>query len=90
MSQNIPNSNYKALTFYLILQMGPKFISVLEKIFGVLYNCSITLGFLVRHHELLHTIEELQTVLVACYADLLKLLTGVTIYYTRRQHGEIS
>ncbi|THV44928.1 hypothetical protein BGAL_0555g00020 [Botrytis galanthina] len=69
-----------------LLEMGPKFVPILEKIFGVLYNCSITLGFLVRHHELLHTIEELQTVLVACYADLLKLLTGVTIYYTRRQH----
>ncbi|KAM0187431.1 hypothetical protein ACHAPC_004156 [Botrytis cinerea] len=69
-----------------LLEMGPKFVSGLEKIFGVLYNCSITLGFLVRHHKLLHTIEELQTVLVACYADLLKLLTGVTIYYTRRQH----
>lgn len=68
--------------------MGPKFVPPLEKIFGVLYNCSLTLGFLIRHHELLHTIEELQTVLVACYADLLKLVTGVTIYYTRRQHGE--
>ncbi|KAF7889033.1 hypothetical protein EAF00_009333 [Botryotinia globosa] len=64
----------------MLLEMGPKFVPILEKIFGVLYNCSITLGFLVRHHELLHTIEELQTVLVACYADLLKLLTGVTIY----------
>ncbi|KAF7865884.1 hypothetical protein EAF04_006049 [Stromatinia cepivora] len=69
-----------------LLEMGPKFVPVLEKIFGVLYNCSLTLGFLVRHHELLLTIEELQTVLVACYADLLKLVTGVTIYYTRRQH----
>ncbi|KAI9641201.1 hypothetical protein NHQ30_010001 [Ciborinia camelliae] len=72
-----------------LLEMGPKFVPVLEKIFGVLYNCSITLSFLVRHHELLHTIEELQTVLVACYADLLKLVTGVTIYYTRRQHDSV-
>ncbi|CAD6445073.1 c42f2e4b-2fcf-4437-ac29-47625158b686 [Sclerotinia trifoliorum] len=70
----------------ILLEMGPKFVPVLEKIFGVLYNCSLTLSFLVRHHELLHTVEELQTVLVACYADLLKLVTGVTIHYTRRQH----
>ncbi|ESZ97797.1 hypothetical protein SBOR_1806 [Sclerotinia borealis F-4128] len=73
----------------ILLEMDPKFVPVLEKIFGVLYNCSITLGFLVRHHELLHTIEELQTILVACYADLLKLVTEVTIYYTRRQHDPV-
>jgi len=67
-----------------LLEMGPKYVSVLEKVFGVFYNCGTTLGRFLRHHELIHSVEELQAILTTTYVDLLKLVTGITLYYSRR------
>ena len=58
---------------------------MLEKAFGVFYSCGLTLGFFLRHHELLHSSEELQLIMAACFTDLLRLVTGVSIYYSRKQ-----
>ena len=69
--------------------MGPKYVSVLEKVFGVFYNCGTTLGRLLRHHELIHSVEELQATLTTTYVELLKLVTGITLYYSRRHLGRI-
>lgn len=57
----------------------------MEKAFGVFYSCGLTLGFFLRHHELLHSSEQLQLILVASFTDLLKLVTGINIDYTQKQ-----
>lgn len=49
------------------------------------YSCGLTLGFFLRHHELLHSSEELQLILVASFTDLLKLVTGINIDYAQKQ-----
>ncbi|RDL37292.1 Uncharacterized protein BP5553_04725 [Venustampulla echinocandica] len=68
-----------------LIKLGPKHISMLEKSFGVFYSCGLTLGFFLRHHEPLRSSEKLQLITAASFADLLKLVTGVTIDYTQKQ-----
>lgn len=58
---------------------------MLEKSFGVLYSCGLTLGFFLRHHELLRSSEELQLVTAESFADLLKLVRGITVDYAQKQ-----
>jgi hypothetical protein len=65
--------------------LGPKYVAVLEKAFGVFYSAGLSLGFFLRHHELLHSSEELQLIMAASFTDLLKLVTGISIYYTRKE-----
>lgn len=71
-----------------IPKLGPENVVILEKAFGTFYGCGLTLGFFLRHHGLLHHNEELQLVLVNCYTDLLKLVTGVTLYYSRKERSK--
>lgn len=60
-------------------------MSVLEKVFSVFYGCGLNLGLFIRHHERIHQSEELQIILANCYRDLLRLVTGISVYYTRKQ-----
>ncbi|CZR69374.1 uncharacterized protein PAC_19274 [Phialocephala subalpina] len=68
-----------------LLELGRENVDVLEKVFGVFYSCGLTLGLFLRQHELLHQTEELQLILANCYTDLLKLVTGVSLFYSRKQ-----
>ncbi|PQE21552.1 nacht domain protein [Rutstroemia sp. NJR-2017a WRK4] len=79
-----PHEQKAATIIWASFKMGPKYVSVLEKVFGVFYNCGTTLGRFLRHHELIHSVEELQATLTTTYVELLKLVTGITLYYSRR------
>ncbi|KAN0098801.1 hypothetical protein V8E51_014464 [Hyaloscypha variabilis] len=68
-----------------LLELGQRYVAVLEKAFGVFYSCGLTLGVFLRHHELLHSSEELQLIMASCYTDLLRLVTNVSIYYSWKQ-----
>lgn len=68
-----------------LLELGRENVDVLEKVFGVFYSCGLTLGLFLRQHELLHETEELQLILASCYTDLLKLVTGINLFYSRKQ-----
>ncbi|KAG0653042.1 hypothetical protein D0Z07_0724 [Hyphodiscus hymeniophilus] len=68
-----------------LLELGPRYVAVLEKAFGLFYSCGLTLGLFLRHHELLQTSEELQLIMASCYTDLLRLVTGVSIYFCWKQ-----
>ncbi|KAL5348657.1 hypothetical protein ACLOAV_006074 [Pseudogymnoascus australis] len=67
------------------LNLGPKYISVLEKAFRVFYSCGLTLSFFLRHYDLFQSSEELQTILAESLTVLLKLVTGINIEYTQKQ-----
>lgn len=71
-----------SLTYF---KLGRENVDILEKIFGVFYNCGLTLGTFLRQHEAIHDNEELQLILGNCYADLLRLVTGINLFYTRKQ-----
>lgn len=68
-----------------IIKLGPKYVTFLEKAFGVFYSCGLTLGFFLRHHEILHSSEELQLIMATSFTDLLKLVTGIQIDYVHKQ-----
>ncbi|KUJ18660.1 uncharacterized protein LY89DRAFT_683570, partial [Mollisia scopiformis] len=68
-----------------LLELGRENIDVLEKVFGVFYSCGLTLGVFLRQHELFHETEEFQLILGNCYAELLKLVTGINLFYSRKE-----
>ncbi|KFY35273.1 hypothetical protein V494_06061 [Pseudogymnoascus sp. VKM F-4513 (FW-928)] len=66
-------------------ELGPKYISVLEKAFRIFYSCGITLRFFLRHNELFQSSEELQATLAESLTVLLSLVTSINIEYTQKQ-----
>ncbi|XMA10439.1 hypothetical protein WAI453_003230 [Rhynchosporium graminicola] len=72
-----------------LLELGRENIDILEKIFGSFYECGLSLGLFNRHHEHIHHTEELQIILGNCYVDLLRLVTGIDLYYSRKQNNAV-
>lgn len=69
----------------LPLKLGHENIDTLEKVFGFFYESGLSLGLFTRHHEHIHHSRELQIILGNCYTDLLRLVTGINLYYSRKQ-----
>ncbi|KAI9703724.1 MAG: hypothetical protein M1836_007494 [Candelina mexicana] len=68
----------------LLLEMGPKQINVLEKVFGVFYNMGLTLSAFLNNSKLFMVDGGLQHTLAHAYAEFLSLAVNVSTYYTRK------
>ncbi|KAL2069847.1 hypothetical protein VTL71DRAFT_14526 [Oculimacula yallundae] len=85
----VAHSDYAASIIWAscrgLLELGRENVDILEKVFGSFYECGLSLGLFTRHHEHIHHTEELQIILGKCYVDLLRLVTGINLYYSRKQ-----
>ena len=68
--------------------MGPSQASALERCFGVLYKLGLSLSFFLRNRDLFTVNGEIRQELGHAYADLLRLVTDVTVYYRKQSKGE--
>ena len=59
----------------------------LERAFTLFYNSGLTLAFFSRNHQLFGGSEEIREELAHAYADLLVLVTDVTVFFRKRSNG---
>lgn len=64
--------------------MGPEHLDSLDKIFGVFYKMSLTLGSILRHSALFITNDSTQYQIHQAYTELLTLVVDVTTTYQKR------
>ncbi|KAI9817884.1 MAG: hypothetical protein M1827_001003 [Pycnora praestabilis] len=67
-----------------LLEMGPSHAAALERAFGIFYRYGLTISFFLRNRQLFTVSEEIRQELGHAYADLLTLVTDVTVYYRKR------
>ena len=70
--------------------MGVKRIALLEKVFGILYQMSTSLGFFLQQRHLFSSSVEIQTILAEAFSDLVSFTFNVTLRYKKEKTVDLS
>jgi len=63
--------------------MGPNYVEMLEKVFGVMYQVGQALDFFLKNKRLFCASVQIQDILALAYSDLIRFTVETTIHYRK-------